>query len=64
MTPDGYNESYLLQTANSASFGGEESLQHNGVFMVDDSGLYELIVYSASGSGCDASYEVELDFSV
>ena len=57
------NPPKMLSVVDDSGLGMGESISYNGVPLVDDAGVYEVIVYSTSGSGCDSAYDVEIAFT-
>ena len=54
----------LIEVSDIGEFGGNEHIVRNGIPLIDDAGWYEIVVYAASGGGCDADYEIDLDFGI
>ena len=53
----------LLQTVNNGTYGEQESIEQSGIPFYDDAGLYEVVIYAFDGGGCDAIYNLEIDFT-
>ena len=58
------NYAGLIEVSDIGEFGGNERIVRSGIPLIDDSGWYEIVVYTSSGGGCDADYEIELDFGL
>ena len=55
----GQTEESLL-TVNNLNSGGLERGDFEGDWLVDDTGYYEFRVYTISGAGCDAHYQLDI----
>ncbi len=49
-----------VATADETGDGGIESLDWGGDAMLEDGGMYEVVVRSTSGSSCDAPYQLQI----
>jgi len=50
----------VVGSADESSDGGDELVEYGGSTGFDDSGWYEVVVYSTDGASCDAPYTLQV----
>ena len=54
----------MLDDSDMQTFGGQERIYFDGYAGVDDSGWYEAVVYKKTDGGCDADYQLSINFGL